>query len=175
MKKYTVPILIGAALVACLFLWILYNPFSGKPAEVTRLAAIAAASIIVVLAGIAIVYVAVMVLVVQHKDLPFLCEATITYGREGVAKLPGNTADYIPFSWRYDFNNVRTVENERKEVAAFGFSGQPIGDDTLVFRYRLEKEWHPVKELDYKEIHFLTKCLRNAMEEETKQNRISHV
>ena len=175
MKKNTVPIIIGAALVACLFLWILYNPFSGKPAEVTRLAAIAAASIIVVSTGIAIVYVTVMVLVVLYKDLPFLCETTMTYGREGVAKLPGNTADYIPFSWRHEFQNVRTGENERKEVAAFGFKEEPIGDNTLVFRYRLEKDWHPVKELGYKEIHFLTKCLRNALQEENIQKRISHV
>ena len=167
MKKYTVPIIIGTALVACLFLWILYNPFSDEPTEVTRLAAIAAAGIIVVSAGIAIVYVAVMVLVVQYKDLPFLCIITMAYGREGVAQLPANTADYIPFSWRHEFNIVRTGKNERKEVAAFGFKEEPFGDDTLVFRYRLEKEWHPVKELGYKEIHFLTKCLRNAMEEET--------
>ena len=174
MKKFTIPIIIIAALVACLFLWILYNPFSEEPTEVTRLAAIAAASIIVVSAGIAIVYVTVMVLIVLYKDMPFLCETTMTYVQKGVAQLPANTADYIPFSWRHEFKNVRTGENERKEVAAFGFSGQPIGDDTLVFRYRLEKDWHPVKELDYKEIHFLTKCLRNAMEEENKQKRISH-
>ena len=168
MKKFTIPIIIIAALAACLFLWILYNPFSEEPTEVTRLAAIAAASIIVVSAGIAIVYVTVMVLVVLYKDLPFLCEATMTYGQKGVAQLPANTADYIPFSWRHEFKNVRTGENERKDVAAFGFSGQPIDNDTLVFRYRLEKDWHPVKELDYKEIHFLTKCLRNAIEEENK-------
>lgn len=169
MKKYTVPILIGAALVACLFLWNLYNLFSEEPTEVTRLATIAVASIIVVSAGIAFVYVTVMVLVVLYKDLPFLCETTMTYGREGVAQLPANTADYIPFSWRHEFKDVRTGKNERKDVAAFGFSGQLIGDGTLVFRYRLEKDWHPVKDLDYKEIHFLAKCLRNAIEEETKQ------
>lgn len=174
MKKYTIPTLIGAALIACLFLWILYNPEPKKISQSTRFAAIAAAGLIMVSAGIAIVYVTVMVLIVMYKDLPFLCETTMTYGREGVAQLPGNTADYIPFSWRYEYNNVRTGKNERKEVAAFGFSGQPIGDDTLVFRYRLEKEWHPVKELDYKEIHFLAKCLRNALEEENKQKRISH-
>lgn len=163
MKKYTIPILIGAALVTCLFLWILYNPFSEEPTEVTRLAAIAAASIIVVTAGIALIYMAVMVLVVLHKDLPFLCEATMTYGQKGVVQLPANTADYIPFSWRHEFKNVWTG---KKEVAAFGFKKKPFGDDTLVFRYRMEKDWHPVKELDYKEIHFLTKCLRNAIEEE---------
>lgn len=175
MKKNTIPILIGAALVACLFLWILYNPFSEEPTEITRLAAIAAASITVVSAGIAIVYMSIMALVVMYKDMPFLCEITMTYGQKGVAQLPANTANYIPFSWRHEFKNVRTGENERKDVAAFGFSGQPIGDDTLVFRYRLEKDWHPVKELDYKEIHFLAKCLRNAIEEENKQEKISHV
>lgn len=173
-KEFTIHIIIGAALVACLFLWILYNPFSEEPTGVTRLAAIAAAGIIVVSAAIEIVYMRTMVLVVL-KDLPFLCEATMTYGQKGVAQLPANTADYIPFSWRHEFKDVRTRENERKDVAAFGFKEEPFGDDTLVFRYRLEKDWHPVKELGYKEIHFLTKCLRNAMEEENKQKRISHV
>ena len=174
-KEYTILILIG---IACLFLWILDNPFSKEPTDVTQLALTAAGIIVVsagITAGIDIVYVIIMALVVLYKDLPFLCEATMTYGQKGVAQLPGNTANYIPFSWRHEFKNVRTGKNERKEVAAFGFSGQPIGDDTLVFRYRLEKEWHPVKELDYKEIHFLTKCLRNAIEEETKQKRIGHV
>lgn len=175
MKKYTIPIIIGAALVACLSLWILYNPFSEEPTEVTRLAAIAAACIIVVSAGIAIVYMSIMVLVVLYKDLPFLCETTMTYGQKGVAQLPANTADYIPFSWRHEFKNVRTGKNERKEVAAFGFKEEPFGDDTLVFRYRLEKDWHPVKELGYKEIHFLAKCLRYAIEEENKQKKISYV
>lgn len=174
MKKYTIPFLIGTALITCLFLWILYNPFSEEPTEVTRLA-LAAAGIIVVSAEIVSVYVAFMVLVVLYKDLPFLCEVTMTYGREGVAQLPANTADYIPFSWRHEFKDVRTGKNERKDVAAFGFKEEPFGDDTLVFRYRLEKDWHPIKELGYKEIHFLTKCLRNAMEEETKQKTISHV
>ena len=174
-KEYTIHIIIGAALVACLFLWILYNPFSGEAMEPARLAATLATGAVVVYAGEALVYVTIMVLVVLYKDLPFLCEATMTYGQKGVAQLPANTADYIPFSWRHEFKNVRTGENERKDVAAFGFSGQPIGDDTLVFRYRLEKDWHPVKELGYKEIHFLAKCLRNAMKEENKQKRISHV
>lgn len=171
MKKYTIPILIGAALVACL----LYNPFSEEPTEITRLAAIAVASITVVSAGIAIVYMSIMALVVMYKDLPFLCETTMTYGQKGVAQLPANTADYIPFSWRHEFKNVRTGKNERKDVAAFGFKEESFGDDTLVFRYRLEKDWHPVKELDYKKIHFLAKCLHNAIEEENKQEKISYV
>lgn len=175
MKKYTIPIIIGAALVVCLSLWILYDPFSDEPTKITRLVALEAASITVVSAGIAIVYMSIMALVVLYKDLPFLCETTMTYGQKGVAQLPANTADYIPFSWRHEFKNVRTGENERKDVAAFGFSGQPIGDDTLVLRFRLEKDWHPVKELGYKEIHFLTKCLRNAIEEENKQGKICHV
>ena len=175
MKKYIIPIL---TLVACLFLWILDNPFSKEQTDVTQLALPAAGIIVVsagITAGIDIVYVIIMALVVLYKDLPFLCEATMTYGRKGVAQLPANTANYIPFSWRHEFKNVRTGKNERKEVAAFGFKEEPFGDDTLVFRYRLEKEWHPVKELGYKEIHFLAKCLRNVLEEETEQKRTSHV
>lgn len=100
---------------------------------------------------------------VENYDIPFLCESVMNHGEKGVAKLPANTADEIPFSWRFDFGGVSTGRKTGEEIAAIGFKEKPYTSDGLVFRYRNEKNWRPIDELNYKEIHYMTLIIKNKL------------
>lgn len=114
-------------------------------------------ALILLIVSIVLIYKANIVI---HHDLPYLCDKTAKYGEKGVAKLPANTADEIPFSWRFDFGGVSTSRKIGKEVAAIGFeTGKLYIPEGLVFRYRLQKKWHSIDELSYKQIHYLRKSI----------------
>lgn len=97
---------------------------------------------------------------VENYDIPFLCESIMNHGEKGVEKQPMNTADFIPFSWKFDFKEVIINKDDKKEIIALGFKEKPYTSDGLVFRYRKEKNWRPIDELNYKEIHYMTLIIK---------------
>ena len=99
---------------------------------------------------------------IRH-DIVFLGEAIMEYGEEGVAKDPYNIAELIPFSWRFDFGGISTGRSDGQEIAALGFQEKQYTSDCLVFRYRMEKNWHPITELSNKEIHSLRKSVEKRI------------
>ena len=121
------------------------------------------ACLFMLLVIISVLYITRLERKVENYDVPFLCESIMNHGEKGVVKLPANTADEIPFSWRFDFGGVSTGRKTGKEVAAIGFKEKPYTSDGLVFRYRNEKNWRPIDELNYKEIHYMTLIIKNKL------------
>lgn len=100
---------------------------------------------------------------VENYDIPFLCESIMNHGEKGVEKQPTNMADFVPFFWKFDFDIVINNEDDEKEIIALGFKEKPYTSDGLVFRYRNEKNWRPIDELNYKEIHYMTRIIKNKL------------
>lgn len=121
------------------------------------------AYLLMLLVIISVLYITRLERKVENYDIPFLCESIMNHGEKGVAKLPTNTADEIPFSWRFDFGGVSTSRKAGKEIAAIGFKEKPYTSDGLVFRYRNEKNWRSIDKLNYNEIHYMTLIIKKEL------------
>lgn len=170
MKKEIFALFILAVLVL-LITWLFYPiELSGPKSlnipqieKVMNVVFVVAVCLLMQLVIISVLYITWLERKVENCDIPFLCESIMNHGEKGVAKLPANTADEIPFSWRFDFGGVSTSGKTGKEIAAIGFKEKPYTSDDLVFQYRNEKNWHSIDELNYKEIHYMTLIIKNKL------------
>lgn len=170
MKKEKFALVIFAVLVL-LISWLFYPiEFSESKSlnipqieKVMNVVFVVAVCLLMQLVIISVLYITWLERKVENNDIPFLCESIMNHGEKGVEKQPTNMADFIPFSWKFDFEGVINNKDEEKEIIALGFKEKPYTSDGLVFRYRNEKNWRSIDELNYKEIHYMTLIIKNRL------------